>query len=135
MIVLRDAFLKACNSEVKKLGLRPSKESDYNWTLEYLRKTGKLGPVFRRKRKESRITRDANHKRAKDVAAKIISEGLPATIDRVMCDPRQRREFDRKAKNIAPEIDLYLVRKAALNYRKKGRRKDRLSAKKTTSLW
>lgn len=132
---LRDTFLRACDSELKELGLRPKKEFDYNWTLENLRKAGKLGSVFSRKLKEPPVTKDASYKRAKEVAVQIISQGLKSSIDRVMCDPAQRGEFDRKTKNIAPGIDLYLVRKAALNYRKKGRRKDELSAEKTTALW
>jgi len=117
---LRETFLRSCDSELKKLGLRPKKEFDYNWTLENLRKSGKLGSVFSKKRKEPSVTKDANYKRAKDVAAQIVSRGLKASIDRIMCDPAQREKFDRKAGNIAPGIDLYLVRKAALNYRKKG---------------
>jgi hypothetical protein len=35
-----------------------------------------------------------------------------------MCDPDLRREFDRKAKEIDPQVDIYLVRKAVLNERK-----------------
>jgi site-specific DNA-methyltransferase (adenine-specific) len=132
---LRDAFLRACDSEVKKLGLRPKKEFDYNWTLENLRKAGKLGSVFSRKRREPSLTKDANYQRAKDVAFQIIRQGLSATIDHVMCDPMQRAEFDRRAHKIAPRMDLYLVRKAALNCRKKGRHKDESSAGKTVTLW
>ena len=35
-----------------------------------------------------------------------------------MCDPDLRKEFDLKAKDIAPRMNVYLVRKAALNERK-----------------
>jgi len=132
---LREAFLRSCDRELKKLGVDPKKELDYNWTLENLRKAGKLGSVFSRKRKEPCVRKDATYKRAKDVAGEIISQGLKTTIDRIMCDPTQRGEFDRKAQNITPGIELYLVRKAALNYRKKGPHKDELSAEKASTMW
>ena len=121
---LRGAFLQACDRELKKLGLPPKKEFDYNWTLENLRKAGRLGPVFVRNRKEPHVMKNAGYKRARDVAVQIIDQGLKATIDRVICDPAYREEFDSKAHKITPGIDLYLVRKAALNYRKKGPQED-----------
>lgn len=132
---LRTSFIQACETELKKFGLPLKKEFDYSWTLEYLRKTRRLGPVFTRNRREPPVTKAPKYNRAKNVAVQIINEGLKATIDRVMCDPTLRAQFDKKAKNIAPGIDLYLVRKAALNYRKKGRHKDELSAEKTPGLW
>lgn len=126
---LRNAFIKACDAELTKLGLQRKKESDYNWKLEILRKEGKLGGVFNRKKRRSSFAEEPAFKRAKEVAKKIMDAGLPKDIDRIMCDPVLRREFDRKAKKTAPRINLYLVRKAALNYRKKGRRHDKLSTK------
>jgi site-specific DNA-methyltransferase (adenine-specific) len=126
---LRKAFIKACDAELTKLGLQRKKESDYNWTLEILRKEGKLGEVFNRKKKRVAFAKDPAFNRAKEAAKKIMKAGLPKDIDRIMCDPDLRREFDKKTKEIAPGIDLYLVRKAALNYRKKGRRLNTLSTK------
>jgi site-specific DNA-methyltransferase (adenine-specific) len=124
---LRSAFIKACNNELNKMNLRRRNEFDYNWKLEILRKEGKLGGVFERKRKRMSSVKDLDFARAKETAKKIIDEGLPKEIDRIMCDPVLRRKFDQKTKKIAPGIDIYLVRKAALNYRKKGRRRDTLS--------
>jgi DNA modification methylase len=132
---LRNLFIKACDSELTKLGLRRRKEFDYNWTLETLRKVGKLGGVFNRKKRRSSPVNDSDFKRAKETAKKIIDTGLPKDIDRIMCDPNLRRQFDQKTKKIAPGINPYLVRKAALNYRKKGRHKDELSAEKAPTLW
>jgi DNA modification methylase len=120
---LRTAFHKACAGELTRLGLRPKKEFDYNWTLENLRREGKLGSVFNRKKKEHSSLDDSEFLRAKDAAKTIMDAGLPDTLDRVMCDPDLRREFDEKAKKIAPGVDTYLVRKAALNIRRKGRRR------------
>ena len=117
---LRNEFIKACDKELTKLNLHRRKESDYTWTLEILRKEGKLGSVVYRKKRRTSSVKDAEFKNAKEVAKKIIDAGLPKDIDRIMCDPALRKKFDQKSKKIAPEIDLYLVRKAALNYRKKG---------------
>lgn len=126
---LRNAFVKACDKELTKLGLRRRKESDYNWTLEIMRKEGKLGRVVNRKKRITPSVKDIEIKRAKEVARKIIDAGLPKEIDRIMCDPVLRRDFDQKTKKIAPRIDLYLVRKAALNYRKKGLLQNKTSVK------
>jgi site-specific DNA-methyltransferase (adenine-specific) len=117
---LRTAFIKACDRELTRLGLRQREEYAYNWRLETLRKQRKLGRVFNRKN-ERRGVKDSDYKRANDVAAQIMDAGLPKSIDKVLCDPRLRSWFDQKAKDIAPGIDVYLVRKAALNIRKRHR--------------
>ena len=122
---LRNAFIKACDDELTKMGLSRRKEFDYNWTLETLRKEGKLGGVFNRKRRRTSYVKDSNFKRAKDIAVEIMDGRLSKEIDRIMCDPGLRRKFDEKAKKAKPGIDLYLVRKAALNYRKQGRRQNK----------
>ena len=126
---LRNAFIRACDNELTRLGLQHRKEFDYNWKLEILRKEGKLGGVFNRKKKRASFAKNSAFKHAKEAAKKIMDAGLPKDIDRIMSDPVLRQKFDQKAKKIAPRIDLYLVRKAALNYRKKGRRYDKLSTK------
>ena len=121
---LRGAFLKACDDELTKLGLPHHKEFDYNWTLESLRKEGKLSGVFNRKSGGASSANDCDFKLAKQTAEKIMGAGLPKDIDRVMCDPGLRLKFDEKAEKVAPGVNIYLARKAALNYRKKGQRKD-----------
>jgi len=126
---LRNAFIKACNEELKRLDLKCRKEFDYNWKLENLRKAGKLGGVFNRRKKRTSGVKDSDFKRAREVAKLIMDDRPTKDVGRRMCDPVLRRKFDEKAKKLEPEIDLYLVRKAALNYRKKGRQQDKLSAK------
>jgi len=120
---LRDAFLKACDAELSKLGLAGRKEFEYNWTLENLRKGGKLGRVSDGRRKGRSVLGTSDYKRAAEVAKQLAKNGLKRTIDRIICDPKLRKDFNRKAASIDPGVDLYLVRKAALNYRKKGIRK------------
>ncbi len=116
---LRQAFLRACRSELKKLGVPPKDEFDCNWTLENLRKAGRLGPVFTRKKRDQNLAGNGDYQVAKKVADQIIQGGLRNTIDRIMCDPRRRKEFDKKAQRINPGVNPYLVRKAALNLRKR----------------
>ncbi|MGA2171408.1 MAG: DNA methyltransferase [Sedimentisphaerales bacterium] len=117
---LRKAFLKSCDEQLKKLGQKPRSEFDYNWKLWNFRKEGKLGRGLGRKRKKEPSIKSCDDALARKVAKQIQAEGLlkSKTIDRIMCDPDLRKEFDRKAKNIDPRIDIYLVRKAALNERK-----------------
>jgi len=117
---LRVAFLKACDAELTRLGLAHKKEFDYNWDLVLLRKTGKLGGVSRRRKGQATSAKDPEFLRAKEAAEKIMGAGLPKDVDRIMCDPDLRRKFDKKAGKVAPGVKIYLVRKAALNYRKKG---------------
>lgn len=126
---LRSAFLKACDGELERLSLNPRKEVEYNWTLEILRKEGKLGGVFNRRKRRKFSGKDSNSQHAKEVAKKIMDAGLPKDIDRIMCDPKLRRHFDEESQKVAPGIDLYLVRKAALNYRKKGKQRAELLVK------
>lgn len=117
---LRIAFLKACDGELTRLGLARKKEFDYNWKLVILRKAGKLGGVFSRRKRKTTWGKDPEFKRAKEAAKKIMAAGLPKDVDRIMCDPDLRRKFDKKARKVAPGVKTYLVRKAALNYRKRG---------------
>ena len=121
---LRKAFLKSCDEQLRKLGQEPKSEFECNWKLWNFRKEGRLGPVFQRKRKTDSLIKHRDDARAREVARKILANGLPKTktIDKIMCDPVSRQEFDRKAKDIAPHIDVYLVRKAALNERKNPRK-------------
>jgi site-specific DNA-methyltransferase (adenine-specific) len=126
---LRYAFVKACDTELARLGLSPREERDYNWALETLRKEGKLGGVFNRRKRRTALVKDTNFKRAKEAARAIMSAMVTKDIDRVMCDPDLRRQFDEASKKIAPGIDSYLVRKAALNYRKKGKQQAELSTR------
>jgi len=116
---LRVPFIKACENELSKLGLPKTNEFEYNWKLEYLRKQGRLGRVLNRRKRRSSYSKDPAYDLAKNIATKIMEAGLPKTIDKVMCDPHLRQKFDERAKNINPKASVYLVRKAALNLRKR----------------
>ena len=114
---LRKAFLKSCDEQLKKLGLESKSEFECNWELWNYRKTGRLGRVFEPRRKDHSLVSHSDGLHARNVAKQIRKNGL-SSIDRIMCDPDLRREFDRKAKEIDPQVDIYLVRKAVLNERK-----------------
>ena len=117
---LRERFLAACVSELKRRGLPEAGELQCNWAIETLRKAGKLGGVSSR-RKRGAAPNDADFARAKGIASALIS-GFRTTVDKIMCDPSLRYEFDQKARHIAPDLDVYWVRKAALTVRKNPRR-------------
>jgi len=117
---LRDRFLRACATELERSGLTPADEFTCNWTLEALRKAGKLGRVSSRGRKTLNVT-GVDAARAKEVASKLVQR-CSATIDKTMCDPSLRRKFDEAVRRIAPNLDVYLVRKAALVLRKNPKR-------------
>ena len=56
------------------------------------------------------------------------------TIDRIMCDPHLRREFDLVASSVAPGHPAYVYRKAALNLRKGSRLKPELLSRITAQV-
>jgi len=53
------------------------------------------------------------------------------TVDKVLCDPEKRAEFDLLAQEIAPGISAYLLRKAALRLRKSRKLRPELVKKAT----
>jgi site-specific DNA-methyltransferase (adenine-specific) len=118
---LRNAFLNACENELTRMGLHLKKEFDYNWTLENLRKKGRLGKVLDRMARGNPPVKHVDYEQAVQIAEQILYDGLTKSIDWVMCDPNLRQDFDNKAKKIARRANVYLVRKAALNLRKKSR--------------
>jgi len=108
---LNEQFLALC------LGSAPGiSKLDLNQTLFNLRKSATLGPVVtapvERKRHDS-------YAHAAEIAARHVEDKYEVTIDHVLCDPDLRREFDSVALQITPNVDTYLLRKAALGLRKK----------------
>ena len=129
-------FLKRCRQSL------PCAEAfDCNWTLLNLRKAGSLGSVVTRRRRDAHD----DYLHAAEIAARLMHDQHRLTMDRVVCDPVRRAEFDRIALSIArgpaqaktdpfilspdpganvtakpPEpVDLaYRLRKAALRLRK-----------------
>ncbi len=106
---LRREFLAACHEQ-----LRGVSEFDCNWMLLNLRKAGELGVPARR-----RLTlRHEEYFHAAEMAARYVFDKYKATVDRAMCEPRYRAEFDRVARSVAPDVPAYRLRKAALGLRK-----------------
>jgi predicted GIY-YIG superfamily endonuclease len=90
---------------------------DFNWALYNLRKASALGPVATVRAS----ARHAGYLHAAEIAARLMEDSFGLTIDRVLCHPDRRAEFDAIALGIAPGVPAYLLRKASLRLRK-GRR-------------
>ena len=88
--------------------------TDCNWTLLNLRKSGKLGAVATKRRRD--LNDDYQH--AAEIAARFLQDKYKQTIDRLLCNPETRAEFDRVAKAVSPDTELRALRKAALALRK-----------------
>lgn len=112
-VVLQDelnrAFLERCREHLPE-----AKPFDLNWSLLNLRKAGKLNVPTTRRRND----RHDEYLHAAEIAARYAQDKFSTTIDRVMCDPRQRTLFDEAAHKIAPDVDAYRLRKAAFGLRK-----------------
>ena len=117
---LNRRFIAAC----RKAGLKKASESDLNWRLINARKKGLVG---------NNDFKDGNRCRhtqlpACKIAAETMIERHNLSLDRIMCDPKLRAEFDEIARQRAPTEDLYLLRKGALYLRKQGKLKGVRSA-------
>lgn len=88
--------------------------SEFNWTLLNLRKAGKLGAVAT---KRARQDHD-DYQHAAEIAARFLQDKHELTVDRLLCDPELRAEFDKAALAIAPDVEPYRLRKAAVGLRK-----------------
>jgi hypothetical protein len=112
-VIVRDdlngAFLARCRKSVPH-----ADDYQLNWTLLNLRKAGKLTG-----RATKRVTlRHDDYRHAAEIAARLMYDRHQQTIDRVLCNPRYRRQFDSLAQSIAPDVSAYRLRKAALSLRK-----------------
>ena len=112
-VVLRDdlnqKFLTECQEKLPEVSA-----TDFNWTLLNLRKAGKLGAVAT---KRARQDHD-DYQHAAEIAARFLQDKHKLTIDRLLCDPDRRAEFDKAALVMAPEVEPYRLRKAAFGLRK-----------------
>lgn len=115
-VILRDdlnqEFLAACRQQP---GLADCTAATLNWGLLTLRKSGTL---------EGRVTnREAvdhqKYQHAAEIAARWIEDRYGLNIDRALCNPDTRAEFDKTARDAAPGVDVYFLRKGALALRKK----------------
>ena len=106
---LNAAFLRRCRE------LAPNADAGQcNWTLLNLRKAGQLDvPATQRDPR-----RHEAYFHAAEIAARFLYDRHQLTIDRVLCDPERRREFDELARALAPDVPADRLRKAALGLRK-----------------
>jgi len=109
---LNQAFLQACRQRLPGVADR-----DFNWTLLNLRKAKQLGATVTRRRPAKH---DA-YRHAAEIAARLLEDQHRQNIDRVLCDPALREQFDKVAQEMAPKTSAYLLRKAALGLRKSRR--------------
>ena len=115
---LNQSFITECQ---RQLADRSSAitEAQLNWKLLNLRKAKKL-PADSTRRSHSK--HDA-YRHAAEIAARSMEDKHRQNIDRVLCDPKLRSEFDKMASQLAPETKTMLLRKAALGLRKARRLK------------
>ena len=122
---LNVAFIQACKRKLLSVD-----EKTFNWRLMSLRKQGKLGRVTT-KRKQ------ANHEdylHAAEIAARHVYDKYNKTVDRAFCEPELRRIFDAIAREVAPDVSNYLLRKAAMKLRKNRQLKPEL-VPRVASSW
>ena len=109
---LNRAFLETCRQQLPGVADR-----EFNWMLLNLRKAGQLDvPVTRRA-----PSQHAAYRHAAEIAARRIEDRHRQNIDRALCDPALRHEFDTAAQQPAPDTPAYRLRKAALGLRKSRR--------------
>ncbi len=116
---LNDAFLKTCKENLAELNPQLQNEpvpteADLNWRLMNLRKAGKL--KTKTTRTSSTDTTPVRH--VAEIVTRSVVDKHQCSIDRLMCDPELRLEFDDAAKAIDDSLDAYSVRKAAFRLRK-----------------
>lgn len=85
-----------------------------NWLLLNLRKSSSLGKVTST---TTRLSHES-YAHAAQIAARLMEDLHHTTIDRVLCDPDLRAQFDSIAQKIAPTVSGFNIRKAALGLRK-----------------
>lgn len=112
-VVLKDdlnqKFLTRCRERLPDVSA-----AEFNWTLLNLRKAGKLGAVAT---KRTRQDHD-DYQHAAEIAARFLQDKHAQSIDRLLCDPERREEFDKTALAIASDVEPYRLRKAAFGLRK-----------------
>jgi hypothetical protein len=91
---LNSAFIEACRRE-----LPGPTAFDFNWALYNLRK--QRHGINDRTTDRRRCNHD-DYLHAAEIAARHMEDRCDLTVDRVLCDPDMRREFDALAQAIAP---------------------------------
>ena len=106
---LNEVFLAVCRQR-----LPTAKPTELNWTLLNLRKAGGLNARVTRRQAH----RHDDYRHAAEIAARLITDRYETSTDRMLCDLRLRAEFDAVAREMAPAISTYRLRKAAFGLRK-----------------
>ena len=108
-----EAFLAECQKQEPKL--RPI---ECNWILLNLRKAGRLSsiPTTRRRSSDTEAVLPVA-----EVAARSTLDQHPVSVDQMLADPELRQAFERRVRELAPQADLYLARKAVFRLRKSRR--------------
>ena len=114
---LNEQFLAACRKQLPDVN-----SAELNWRLLNLRKAGKLKVDVTKRRHDDHT----EYQHLAEVVARSMQDKFRVSTDRIMCDQKQRAAFDKAAQSIAPEVDAYLMRKAAFGLRKKRRLKPEL---------
>ena len=118
---LNKKFIKECQRQLDDNSGTVT-ETQLNWKLLNLRKAKKL---------TAKVTRRGHsmhgaYRHAAEIAARSMEDKHRQNIDRVLCDPKLRTEFDTLASRLAPDTRTLLLRKAALGLRKSRRLKPEL---------
>lgn len=106
---LNQRFLDRCISLIPEIT-----PQDANWRLLNLRKSSSLGKVTTQAEKIDH----SGYVHASQIAARLMEDRLELSIDRILCHPQYRQQFDDVATRIFPEASEYQLRKAALGLRK-----------------
>ncbi len=121
-VVLQDdlyaAFLDSCRRQ-----LPDTSDETFAWALLNARKAGKLAELASSKRR--RIAPETPRHVA-EMAARFMEDKHKVSMDRIVCSPVLRAEFDAVAKKMAPGSDSYDLRKSAFGLRKARRLKPEL---------
>ena len=112
---LKDSFLEKCDqaADLSEI-LTDVDDINWCWTLMNLRKAGKL--KAKSTKRKTIDTSGVSH--VAEIVARSLTDQHQCSIDRLICDPAKRIEFDEAAKTFDADIDCYAVRKAAFQLRK-----------------
>ena len=113
-VVICDEFNEVFVTAAQQI-VPDAKAAELNWMLFGLRKAAKLGRVTTTR---IRLRDQEEFAHAAEIAARLMEDNCAMTLDRVLCDPVLREQFDSFAQAIAPGYTPYHYRKAALNLRK-----------------
>lgn len=109
---LQAAFQSQCRERLP--GAEPER---CNWTLLNLRKAGGL-EIKATKSREVAEGELETLRHVAEIAARAVQDQHRTSIDRVMASPEWKADFDAAAEKISPEVDAYLIRRAAFQLRK-----------------